>query len=399
MSRILAVSQPQGNGTGARTSPEDYGRVSESKARTSRAISRSSRAASTSTRGPGSRPPSSASCSCTAELAASSSSSAEEPQPRAGAHTYLRGPLPHPAGERQCVQPAHRRGHRGDQGAKAVEVDVQGMAGRAVAGVAAAQQQAHVLRSRQREQAGVVGERALGLPRADRSLALGPQQRAGVDRSAARRHHQPVERAEPHGGVHGPPAGHRGERGSRAEVTAHDPQPLQRPVHELARPPGDVARGSARGSRSVAARSAAPIRAAGRSPPPPRASPRGRRCRSRRRGAVREVARAPAPAPRAQDRCAEERGRRAPRSRSSTRSSTTTGARKACPPWTMRWATASTGGRSSSAASSRAPPVAASTPRSSRSTRIASRASRARSLTLLDPTLTVSTRKPRAGAS
>ena len=79
-------------------------------------------------------------------------------------------------------------------------------------------------------------------------VLLEPQHQARVHRSRPGRHHQAVQRREPHGGVHRPAGKHGGERRARAQVAGDDPQPVRRVrrhAEQFRHPPRGVGVGQA----------------------------------------------------------------------------------------------------------------------------------------------------------
>ena len=211
--------------------------------------------------------------------------------------------------------------------------------------------------------------------------------RPGSTEPGPGRHHQALERREAHRRVDRPAAADRRQRGPGAEVGDDETQVRRGPA---SRPRGgSPRRTTARGTRSGAARVAHATRPAGRRYAPPRA---GRVEGGVEAGHCRQV-RAPL--------AGRPRSRRAPRAgaagrgssaragRRASRSSTTPGRTWWAPPCTTRWPTASAGTSRSSACSRRDEVVG----RGSTDARAtSSSAPRTRSLTLLDPVLTVRTR-------
>jgi hypothetical protein len=125
-----------------------------------------------------------------------------------------------------------------------VQVDVPAEQGPLVARRGAGEHLPHVAGACQAGQAGAVFQGVGEFAWRHVRVLLEPEHEPRVDGTGPGRHHQAVERGEPHGGVDGTAAVHGRERGAGAEMAGHDTQSGRRGRRsvpgELRRPAGDV---------------------------------------------------------------------------------------------------------------------------------------------------------------
>ena len=275
-------------------------------------------------------------------LAAASSATPRNPSPSAASARTRRRSLADAAREHERVEPAERRRHRRDRPAQAVDVDVEGEAAprRRRPPLAPAPRACRPCPRAPRARTGAPGRRRSS---AAATPALSePRDDARVDRTRARRHHEPLERREAHRRVDGPAAAHGRERRARAQVAGDDAERV------VALAPAQD-RGATRGVRVRQ-----PME-----PVPPHAERSRHAARDRvgggrigQRGVERRVERRDVRQVRERRRDRTDPGQR-PRlvqrrqrrqrldARRSTRASSTTGAANRVPPWTTRCPTAS----------------------------------------------------------
>ena len=190
------------------------------------------------------------------------------------------------AGEDEHVEPAERRGHRGDPGPQPVHVDVEreprlGLAGRRALDDRRACRRVPASPSSPERCSSVAASSAGRRP----DVLLEPQDEARIDAARARRHHQALERREAHRRVDRAPVEDGRQRAPRAEVAGRRGAARRAAGRAARRRGARRTRATGRGSRSGAGPSARATPAAARRWRRPPAGSRGTRCRSRpRRG-------------------------------------------------------------------------------------------------------------------
>ena len=194
-----------------------------------------------------------------------------------GSSAERSGPTPRKArppqtSARRCVEPSpapplklsassstHGRGHRRDAGLEPVHVDLVGERRPLVAVVHRLRARRAGRRSAPRARAALTRTRA----RTRRASADSAARRiiwktdAGVDAARAGRHHQSLQRGEPHGGIDRATEGHRGQRGSSPKMCGHQAKirpgrPIKAPALRLAQ--GDSGPWNPNGARSTSSR-------------------------------------------------------------------------------------------------------------------------------------------------